>query len=154
MLFFLHINYKFITQQPYEFLVLNTDKEVIDKNNSIHTYTSNSFPIIPDHALLKVFDEINKYKQEFYSKFVMWSEYNTKEISNIKKGIYTVNNGQYLSIRKHDSLNCGNFVQFLLKFRKVVIFNTLLFTGMRKDEVKDLKNNCTFASINLVKLCL
>ena len=138
------LNYKFITQQTYEFLVLNTDKEVIDKNNSIHTYTSNSFPIIPDHALLKVFDKINKYKQEFYSKFVMWSEYNTKEISNIKKGIYTVNNGQYLSIRKHDSLNCGNFVQFLLKFRKVVIFNTLLFTGMRKDEVKDLKNNCTF----------
>ncbi|TCB75658.1 site-specific integrase [Acinetobacter sp. ANC 4177] len=138
------LNYKFITQKTYEFLVFNTDKKVTDENNSIHHYTSNSFPTIPDHALLKVFDQISKYKKIFYSKFVLWSEYNTKEILNIKKGIYTINNGEYLSIRKHDSLSCGNFIYFLLKFRKVVIFNTLLFTGMRKDEVKELKNNCTF----------
>jgi len=35
-------------------------------------------------------------------------------------------------------------MDFLNKFRKVVFFNTILFTGMRKDEAKELKNTCLF----------
>lgn len=132
--------YNFITTKTYE--LLNFDE--INQNQNQNTYTSNSFPIIPDHALIEVFKQINKYKEEFNLKFAMWSEYNTKEINNIKKGKYLVHNGEYHSLRQHDSLKCGNFISSLLKFRKVVAFNTLLFTGMRKDEVKELTNNCAF----------
>lgn len=138
------LTYNFITQKTHEVLTLNIDNESKNYNNKSELYQSNSYPIIPDHTLLKTFQEIQKYENEFNLKYKLWSKYNEEEIQNIKKGKYTVINGQYLSNREHDSLNCGNFINFLNKFRKVVVFNTLLFTGMRKDEVKDLKNNCTY----------
>lgn len=136
--------YNLITPEIYKILLLSrTDKEV-DENKKHSSYQSNSFPIIPDHVLLQTFDAIENYKKQFYEKYKLWCKYNAEEIQNIKKGLYEVENGEYLSRRKHDSLNCGNFIDFLNRFRKVVIFNTLLFTGMRKDEVKELKNTCLF----------
>lgn len=136
--------YNFITPETYERLLLSrTDKEA-HKNKTLSSYESNSFPIIPDHVLLKTFDAIQNYKKKFFEKYKLWSKYNAKEIQNIKKGNYKVDNGEYLSYREHDGLNCGNFINFLNQFRKVVIFNTLLFTGMRKDEVKEITNTSLF----------
>lgn len=138
------LNYNFINQKTYEILTLNQSSEDTDFSKKLGRYASNSFPIIPNNALLKTFVEINKYKDEFYLKYKLWLKYNNEEIENINNGIYNISNGQYLSKREHDSLNCGNFTAFLNKFRKVVAFNTLLFTGMRKDEVKELKGNCIY----------
>ena len=138
------LNYNFISQKTYEILILNPFLEDTNISKKLGGYSSNSFPIIPNNTLLKTFIEINKYKDEFYPKYQLWLKYNNEEIENINNGIYNISIGQYLSKREHDSLNCGNFTAFLNKFRKVVAFNTLLFTGMRKDEVKELKNNCIF----------
>ena len=103
-----------------------------------------SYPIIPDHTLLKTFEEIEKYKIEFLQKYKVWLRYYEDEITNIKNGNYIVKNGEYISRREHDSIKGASFISFLNKFRKVVVFNTLLFTGMRKDEAKELKNTCLF----------
>ncbi|MCU4313055.1 site-specific integrase [Acinetobacter variabilis] len=137
-------NYNLITPETYEALLLSRPSEEIDDNKKLSSYKSNSFPIIPDHILIKTFYAIENYKKQFYKKYKIWSKYNTEEIQNIHKGIYMVKKGEYLSRREHDSLNSGNFIDVLNQFRKVVVFNTLLFTGMRKDEAKELKNTSLF----------
>lgn len=138
-------NYRLITPQTYR--VYETYQPKIRDNHkeeNIKTNKSNSYPIIPDHVLLKTFEAIEKYKKEFEEKYKIWIRYFTDELENIKKGNYLVKNGEYLSKRDHGSIKGYSFIKSLNKFRKVVIFNTLLFTGMRKDEVKELENTCTF----------
>ncbi|MFW1967669.1 site-specific integrase [Acinetobacter guillouiae] len=136
-------NYNLISPETYDTLISSRPNEKID-DKQLSSYKSNSFTIIPDHVLLQTFDAIEKYKKQFNEKYRLWSKYNEEEIKNIKKGIYEVEKGEYLSRREHDSLNSGNFIDFLNKFRKIVVFNTLLFTGMRKDEVKELRNTSLF----------
>lgn len=129
-------DYKLITTQTYEALILNLNTNISIPNNY------NSFPIIPDHTLLEVFKQINLYKETFIEKFKQWSKYNLEDIERIEKGRYRIENGEYLSSRLHE-IKGVSFIDFLNKFRKVVFYNTILFTGMRKDEVKEIKNDST-----------
>lgn len=138
-------NYGMISHRTYQIFQTNqANIQVNDQDKKSKVYTSNSYPIIPDHTLLKTFEAIEQYKIDFQKKYKMWLKYFSDEIKNIKSGIYIVNNGEYFSRRDHTSIKGASFIGTLNKFRKVVAFNTLLFTGMRKDEVKELKNTCIF----------
>lgn len=135
-------NYSLISPRTYQIFL--TNHNCINSNSFDENNKSNSYPIIPDHTLLKTFEEIEKYKIVFLRKYKFWLKYYEDEITNIKNGNYIVKNGEYISRRQHDSIKGASFISFLNKFRKVVVFNTLLFTGMRKDEAKELKNSCLF----------
>lgn len=130
------VHYALIKNKTLEYILHNYKDE---KNKSSK---SNSFTIIPNNVLLTLFSKINEYKINFIKEYVIWKKYNQQDILRINQGKYYVIDGKYFSTKQHDSISGVQFISILNKFRKVVIFNTLLFTGMRKDEVKELKNNC------------
>ena len=57
--------YNFITPETYERLLLSRKDKEAHKSKTLSSYKSNSFPIIPDHVLLKTFDAIQNYKKSF-----------------------------------------------------------------------------------------
>lgn len=128
--------YGFISEDTFKVLKLNTQRTVLPSTSN---YDSNSFPIIPEHTLLKTFDKIKEYEENFYKTYAIWKTYNEKDIKRIHNENYKVVNGEYVSRRIHTD-NMQGFCNFLNKFKKVVFLNTLLFTGMRKDEVKEIRN--------------
>lgn len=130
------VYYGLIKNKTLEYILYNHNNE---KNK---LKRSNSFTIIPNNVLLSLFSKINEYKNQFINKYNIWKKYNQQEILRINQGEYNIIDGKYFSTKQHDSISGVQFISILNKFRKVVIFHTLLFTGMRKDEVKELKNNC------------
>ena len=126
--------YGFIDSQYFELLSNQFDKP---------SYLSNitkSHSIVPNNMLLRMFNEITKYKEIFVEKHKLWSKYNKEDIARIKSGQYQVVDGKYLSKRMHE-IKGINFINALNKIKKIIFFHTLLFTGMRKDEAIEIKND-------------